>query len=173
MTPTKLLPVSITLTDSAMTTPINAASAVEAALGAVFQIGPNQNQTASVNIGAMNASSIGRVSGDTLASLMTGGSRTVTAGQAQSAIAIIDQAINDVSSLRGNLGAFQANTLESTANNLRTTLENTVAAESVIRDTDFAVEISNFTKNQILQQAGISVLSNANQLPQLALSLLG
>ena len=104
--------------------------------------------------------------------LLTGGTRTVTAGQAQTAIAIVDQAINDVSSLRGNLGAFQANTLESTANNLRATLENTVSAESVIRDTDFAEEISTFTKNQILQQAGVSVLASANQLPQLALSLL-
>ena len=74
--------------------------------------------------------------------------------------------------IRGSLGAFQANTLESTANNLRTTLENTVNAESVIRDTDFAKEIAEFTKNQVLVQAGTSVLGNANQIPQQVLSLL-
>jgi flagellin len=164
--------VSITLTDAGMSTPIATANAVQAATGAVFQIGPNQNQTANVSIDDMGTTSIGRVSGYTLSELLTGGTRTVTAGQAQNALAIVDQAINDVSSLRGNLGAFQANTLESTASNLRATLENTVAAESVIRDTDFASEVSSFTKNQILQQAGISVLSSANQLPQLALSLL-
>ena len=74
---------------------------------------------------------------------------------------------------RRALGAFQQNTLESTANNLRATLENTVNAESVIRDTDFAEEIANFTRNQVLVQAGTSVLSSANQTPQLVLSLLG
>ncbi len=85
---------------------------------------------------------------------------------------MVDAAINDVTNLRGSLGAFQANTLESTANNLRATLENTTNAESVIRDTDFASEIANFTKNQVLVQAGTSMLSNANQIPQLVLSLL-
>ena len=85
---------------------------------------------------------------------------------------VIDQAIDDVTNLRGTLGAFQQNTLEATANNLRATLENTVAAESTIRDTDYAQEIANFTKQQILLQTGISVLANANQVPQLVLSLL-
>jgi flagellin len=74
--------------------------------------------------------------------------------------------------IRGDLGAFQQNTLEATANNLRTTLENSVNAESVIRDTDFASEIANFTKQQVLVQAGTSILSNANQSAQLVLSLL-
>ena len=96
-----------------------------------------------------------------------------SASKAQDSLAVIDKAIDDVTNLRGELGAFQQNTLESTANNLRTTLENSVNAESVIRDTDFAQEIANFTKQQILLQAGTSVLSNANQAPQLILSLLG
>ena len=86
---------------------------------------------------------------------------------------MIDGAIDDITNLRGTLGAFQQNTLESTAANLRTTLENSINAESVIRDTDFAEEIANFTKNQVLLQAGTSVLGNANQLPQAVLSLLG
>jgi len=71
------------------------------------------------------------------------------------------------------LGAFQQNTLVATSNNLRVTLENTINAESVIRDTDFASEIAEFTKQQVLVQAGASTLSSANQLPSLVLSLLG
>ena len=97
----------------------------------------------------------------------------VTSGtKAQDALAVIDAAIDDVTNLRGALGAFQANTLESTANNLRATLENTINAESVIRDTDFASEIAKFTKGQVLVQAGTAMLSNANQIPQSILSLL-
>ncbi|MBX9623757.1 MAG: flagellin, partial [Gemmataceae bacterium] len=91
---------------------------------------------------------------------------------AQDAIKVVDQAIADVSSLRGKLGAFQANTLESTATNLRATLENTTAAESVIRDTDFANEIATFTKLQTQMQAGATVLGNANQLTTLVAGLL-
>ncbi|MCA9227036.1 MAG: flagellin FliC, partial [Planctomycetales bacterium] len=79
----------------------------------------------------------------------------------------------EITNLRGTLGAFQANTLESTSANLQATLENTINAESVIRDTNFAEEVANLTKQQVLQQAGVSVLSNANQVPQLVLSLLG
>ena len=86
---------------------------------------------------------------------------------------VVDAAIDEITNLRGELGAFQQNTLESTANNLRATLENTVNAESIIRDTDFAEEISNFTKYQTLVQAGTNVLGNANQSSQLVLSLLG
>ena len=86
---------------------------------------------------------------------------------------MIDAAIDDVATLRGDLGAFQQNTLESTANNLRATLENTVNAESVIRDTDFAAETATLTQNNILQQAGTAVLATANSQPQIALSLLG
>jgi len=164
--------VSITFNNSVFTGAFTSANAVEAATGAVYQIGANQNQTASVDISSAKTSDIGVVGSDTLASLLTGGSQTLTAGNAQSALAIIDQAIDDVTGLRSTLGAFQANTLESTANNLRATMENVVAAESVIRDTDFAAEIANFTKQQILQQAGVSVLANANQTPQLVLSLL-
>ena len=96
-----------------------------------------------------------------------------SSAKAQDTLGVIDAAIDDVTNLRGALGAFQANTLESTANNLRATLENTVNAESVIRDTDFAEEIANFTKGQVLVQAGTSVLGNANQIPQQVLALLG
>lgn len=137
----------------------------------LFQIGPNQNQTASVTINRVNPSSLGvGLTNNQFASLNDIDVRSSSG--AQDAIAVIDAAIDDITRMRGDLGAFQQNTLESTANNLKTTLENTINAESVIRDTDFAEEIANFTKYQVLQQATTSVLGNANQLPQLVLSLL-
>ncbi|MCA9108398.1 MAG: hypothetical protein KDA52_00505, partial [Planctomycetaceae bacterium] len=137
----------------------------------IFQIGPNENQTAKVSISKVNPTSLGAgVTGNQFGNLNS--IDITSASGAQDAIAVIDKSIDDVTNLRGDLGAFQQNTLNSTANNLRATLENTVSAESVIRDTDFAEEIANFTKQQVLVQAGTSVLSNANQQPQLVLSLL-
>jgi len=137
-----------------------------------FQIGPNQNQTANISIDRINPVALGfGVGGNQFNNLNE--IDVTSAGRSQDSLAVIDAAIDDVTNLRGTLGAFQANTLESTANNLRATLENTVNAESVIRDTDFAEEIANFTKGQVLVQAGTSVLGNANQIPQQVLSLLG
>jgi flagellin len=139
-----------------------------------FQIGANANEMARVSIDKMTADVLGSgVSGlsnpsTTNLSLIT----VLSASGSQDAIKIVDQAISDVSSLRGKLGAFQANTLESNANNLRATLENTTAAESVIRDTDFAAEIANFTKLQTQMQAGSTVLGNANQMTALVAQLL-
>ena len=137
-----------------------------------FQIGANQNQTVNIAIDQVNPTSLGLgVSNNQFTSLND--INITTADKAQDALAIIDSAVDEITNLRGTLGAFQQNTLESTANNLRATLENTVNAESIIRDTDFAEEISNFTKQQVLVQAGTTVLSNANQTSQLVLSLLG
>ncbi|MBL8726011.1 MAG: flagellin FliC [Planctomycetes bacterium] len=93
-------------------------------------------------------------------------------GATTTAISNIDSAINTVSGLRGSLGAVQ-NRLNSTINNLAITVENLSAAESRIRDVDVAYETSQLTRNSILQQASISVLSQANALPQSALRLLG
>lgn len=139
--------------------------------GLVFQIGANAGQTASLRFGDMKANALGKgVTGNTFGSLAD--INITTASGAQDSIAIVDKAIAQVSGLRGDLGAFQANTLETNANNLRATLENTISAESVIRDTDFAAEIATFTKNQTLLQAGATVLGNANQIPQLIASLL-
>ena len=90
----------------------------------------------------------------------------------QAALSAIDHAISQVANQRATLGAFQTNTLQSNANNLQTTLENTTAAESTIRDTDFAAEIANYTKYSVQLQAGGSVLGNANQITQLVAGLL-
>jgi flagellin len=95
-----------------------------------------------------------------------------TRDNANLAIDIADVAIGQVSSIRASLGAIQ-NRLESTVNNLSATAENLSAARSRIQDADFASETAQFTRNQIIQQAGISVLAQANQQPQVALSLLG
>ena len=137
----------------------------------VFQIGANKDQTANIAIQKVNPNGLGLgVVGNQFSNLND--IEVTSATKAQDALEVIDAAIDDVTNLRGALGAFQSNTLESTANNLRATLENTVNAESVIRDTDFASEIAAFTKGQVLVQAGTSMLSNANQIPQSILSLL-
>jgi flagellin len=137
-----------------------------------FQIGPNANQNAKIAINKAEASSLGiGAPANQFANL--GEIKVLSVAQSSDALEVIDRSIDDITNLRGELGAFQQNTLQATANNLRVTLENTISAESVIRDTNFAEEISEFTKLQVLQQAGASVLASANQVPQLVLSLLG
>ena len=91
---------------------------------------------------------------------------------AASAIKSIDGALNSIDTMRGDLGAVQ-NRFESTIANLSNVSENLSAARSRILDADIAQETSAMTKNNILQQAGVSILAQANQAPQLALSLLG
>ena len=87
-------------------------------------------------------------------------------------IDIIDVAISQVSSIRADLGAIQ-NRMESTIRNLQTGAENLSAAKSRIKDADFAHETAEFAKSQILQQAGVNILAQANGAPNIALSLLG
>lgn len=94
-----------------------------------------------------------------------------TRATANNTIKVVDEALSQVSSLRGNLGAVQ-NRFESTIANLQNVAENLSAARSRILDADIAQETSNMTKQNILQQAGVAILAQANQAPQLALSLL-
>lgn len=89
----------------------------------------------------------------------------------QAAIAVVDAALGQISSSRGDLGAVQ-NRLQSTISNLMSVSENISAAQSRIQDADFASETANLTKAQILQQAGLAMLSQSNQVPQAALTLL-
>jgi len=90
---------------------------------------------------------------------------------AATAISVLDAAISDVDNIRGTLGAVE-NRLDSTVSNLENVSENISAAKSSITDADYAAETANMTKQQILQQAGVAMLSQANQLPQTVLSLL-
>jgi len=100
------------------------------------------------------------------------GTRVTTKSSAQNSIAVVDGAITKINDYRSYLGAMQ-NRLGSAERNLGVQIENVSAAKSRIRDTDFAAETANMTQNSILQQAGASVLSQANTQPQIALKLLG
>jgi flagellin len=136
----------------------------------VFQIGANVGQTVNIGIRNMSASALGKgLAGNMFRSLSQIDVTTVQG--AQDAQALIDASINEVSTTRGGLGSFQKNQLESNLRNLRIAAQNLTASESQIRDTDMAEEMSEFTKNQILVQAGTAMLAQANQVPQVVLSL--
>jgi flagellin len=94
-----------------------------------------------------------------------------TVDGANNAVSVIDAALTQVSSIRSQLGAVQ-NRIQTTVSNLTTGAENITAARSRIQDADFAQETANLTRSQILQQAGVAMLAQANQLPQMVLSLL-
>ena len=113
-----------------------------------------------------------KVSKADTATLSVNTSFVSTEAGARSALTSIDNAIAAVATARGGLGAIQ-NRLQSTINNLQVAVENTSAANARIVDVDVASESANMTRAQILTQAGVSILSSANQTPQLALKLLG
>ncbi|MFP4482571.1 MAG: flagellin [Thermovirgaceae bacterium] len=127
---------------------------------AVFQIGANEGERMSIDLGNMSSAALGI--NKVLVTDKDSATRSVT---------VIDDAINQVSNQRAGLGAYQ-NRLEHTINNLRTASTNLTAAESRIRDVDMAGEMTEYTKNQILMQAANAMLGQANQLPQSVLSLL-
>jgi len=147
--------------------------------GATFSLGAQVNtaNAASIGIGNLNTGSIGKVVSNgtlyTLADLGSGKAAAVNSGDTGLAQNLVNRAIKDVAGLRGRLGAFQKNVLGSTINSLNVALENVSSSQSAIRDTDFATETANLTRNQILVQAAGSVLSQANQSPQSVLRLLG
>ena len=137
-----------------------------------FQVGANKGQMVSVNLPnvATNRLALGveNTSGfNSLADL------DVTTGQgAQDAMSVIDKAIEEIAVARGDLGAFQKNTLESNLTSLRIHTENLVAAESTIRDADMAVELAAFTRNQIMTQSATAQLAQANAMPKNVMALL-
>jgi flagellin len=96
----------------------------------------------------------------------------VTKRDSQRSLSLVDKAIESVSSLRGELGAI-GNRLEATARNISVSIENLTAARSRIKDVDIAEESAELTKHNILMNAGTSVLAQANNIPKMALSLLG
>ncbi len=142
--------------------------------GALFQLGAQVNSNQQVNIGIQSvaASHLGDNNVGFLNDVVTGGGSTLVGGKAANASQIIELAISQVSVLRGRLGAFQKNTLDTNSNSLNVALENVTSSESTINDADFAAETSNLTRAQILTQAGTSVLATANSTPQNVLSLL-
>lgn len=147
--------------------------------GALYQLGGVINSSQQTNIGvqSMAASRLGGtlLSGELqfLSSLRSGGANDLNSRAFQNASAILDTAIDEVSTLRGRLGAFERNTLETNVRSLSTAIENLTASESRIRDADFAEETSRLTRSQILSSASTSVLALANQQSQQVLQLLG
>jgi flagellin len=145
-------------------TKFNGTDLLNGGSGVTFQVGAAAGETIATTAfalsGTSGASTVIAVSG-----------ATSSAGVSALSLANIDAAITNVSTARASFGAVQ-NRLEHRLNNLATYQENLVASESRIRDVDMAAEMVNFTKLQILQQAGTSMLAQANQAPQSVLSLL-
>jgi flagellin len=142
--------------------------------GATFQLAPKLDLSgkASVGIQAVTTGQLGSAKNGYLTSLASGGANNVVTGNTDTAQAIVNDGIKAVSTLRGRLGSFQANTVAASIRSLGVALENTSAAESQIRDTDFASETASMTRSQILVQAATSVLKVANSSPQQVISLL-
>jgi len=143
--------------------------------GALFQIGQDVSFGGQYNIGiqSVNPARLGRTGVGYLNQIATGGTYSLDNDGAAQAQKIVDEAILAITTLRGRLGALQRNTFETNINSLRVALENVTAAESDIRDTDFAKETAAMTRAQILVSAGTSILQTANTIPQNVLALLG
>lgn len=147
------------LDDIAGKTTFNGTALLDGSFSGTFQVGANAGETLTVALGsAMDAAGLGVDSLD-------------LSSAASAAISAVDDAIKSVSSVRADLGASQ-NRLEHKINNLNVAVENLTASESRIRDTDMASEMVNFTRSQILSQAGTAMLAQANQAPQGVLRLL-
>ena len=146
--------------------------------GLRFHVGPNAEHMASTSIRDMSTNQLGRatvVEGElpNKSNFMSLADIDVRNEQgAQDALAIIDQSLTEVATVRGELGAFQKHTLESNLTSLQVAAENMTAAESTIRDTDMAQELATFTRNQIMTQSATAQLAQANAMPQHVLRLL-
>jgi flagellin len=142
--------------------------------GALFQLGAQvtSNQQVNVGIQSVAASKLGDNDVGFLNDIVTGGRSSLVGGNVRQTSLIIERAINQVAVLRGRLGAFEKNTLQTNINSLNVAVENVTSSESTIRDADFAAETAALTRAQILTQAGTSVLATANTSPQSVLSLL-
>jgi len=146
--------------------------------GLRFHVGPNAEHMASTSIRDMSTNQLGRVTvpeGElpNISNFMSLADIDVRNEQgAQDALNIIDQALTEVATVRGELGAFQKHTLESNLTSLQVAAENMTAAESTIRDTDMAQELATFTRNQIMTQSATAQLAQANAMPQHVLRLL-
>lgn len=147
--------------------------------GALYQLGGDINTSQQTNIGipSMAASRLGGtlINGTLqfLSSLRSGGDNDLNSKHFEEASKILSSAIDDVAVVRGRLGAFERNTLQTNVRSLQAAIENLTASESRIRDTDFADETSKLTRAQILTSASTSVLGLANQQAQQVLQLLG
>ena len=138
----------------------------------VFQVGGNVGQTVAVSLKSTNTRTMGRGVINESGFLSLRDVDVLTPQKAQDTQRLVDQAVNEVTRTRAELGAFQKNTLESNLNQLRITAENLISAESTIRDVDFAAEIAEFTRNSILVESSTAMLAQAVKLPRSVLTLL-
>ena len=143
--------------------------------GALFQLGSGVSPNEQVNIGirSVAAGRLGRSDIGYLSDIVTGGRYSLVGGEAAQAQRILEESILEVATMRGRLGAFELNTVQTNIHSLTVAIENVTSAESTIRDTDFAAETAALTRAQILVSAGTSVLTTANSTPQSVLKLLG
>ncbi|GAC37567.1 flagellin N-terminal helical domain-containing protein [Paraglaciecola psychrophila] len=147
----------------ASTSQFGGVNVLDGAFSSAFLVGANAGQTISVNVE--------RIGGFGASGLNVADVSVLTEGQASAAMNAVTEAISIIDAKRADLGALQ-NRFQSTIRNLSNISENVSAARSRIRDTDFAVETAELTRWQIIQQASITVLGQANQRPQAALQLL-
>lgn len=142
--------------------------------GALFQIGRNVTSDQQIGFGihSVAASRLGTQETGYLNSIVSGEDNSLVASRFREASEIVDSAIDQIAILRGRLGAFERNTLDTTIRSQQIALENLTASESEIRDTDFAFETARLTRAQILVNAGTSTLAIANSTAQNVLALL-
>ena len=138
----------------------------------VYHVGPNHQQTVSFSLDDLRSERIARDVENKSEFKSLADIDLTNSSSAQDSLKLIDEALEEIGELRGNLGAFQKNTLESNLRNLRISNENLTNAESVIRDADMASEMSDFTKNQILVSSGTAMAAQANQIPKSVMQLL-
>ena len=172
---TDFLDLEIELTTAGAQAQANISAFTISGGGAKFNLGPNVDIANQVSLGIENvaARNVGKNGTGFLDDLGAGKTLNVVDGNLEDAQEVVSAAIDQVSKLRGRLGAFQKNVVGATIRSLGIALENTSAAESSIRNTDFAAETAELTRSQILINAATSVLSIANQQPQSVLALLG
>lgn len=142
--------------------------------GATYQIGPDVNTLQQVGFGmqSVTATALGNSTVGYLNSIISGGANSLVSGNAAQADKIVQAAIDQVSELRGRLGAFEKNTLQTTMQSSQIAVENLTSSQSNIQDANFALETSKMTRDQILQQAGTQTLKIANNSSQNVLQLL-
>ena len=138
-----------------------------------FQVGGEANQFSEFSLSSIKVNDLGKGEANSSGFDSLAQVKVMNSEQAQDAIRVIDKAIEEVNSNRGEMGAFQKNNLESNLNYLRIAHENSVSSESVIRDADMAEEMATFTRDQIMMEASTSMLAQANQNSMTVLKLIG
>jgi flagellin len=177
---TDFLDVEITLTTSEAQGLGNVGSGSNPAFtitggGATFQLAGKVDINGKVSMGIQDVAvrKLGNSTVGYLDRLGSGNANNVVNGDLTDAQKIVAESLKQVNGIRGRLGAFQKNTVGANIRSLGVSIENTAAAQSVIRDSDFAVETASLTRSQILVSASTNILSLANQQPNAALQLLG